>query len=81
MKIGHNRRAADFERFRASIEGKEIGVSVLSLGWDSDGVLSQLAVDGCPLEPDQSTVVGWPSDHFEVLRAGKPRIRFDRSPK
>ena len=79
MKTSCKRREAVFERFRASIKGKEIGVSVLCLDWTSDGVLSQLAVDGCPLDPaDQCTIVGWPSDHFKVLRRGKAGIRFDR---
>ena len=66
-----------FRRFKATLNGDELGVSVLCKNWSPDGVLNQLTVDGCPLNSGEVKLEGWPGDHFRVIRQDKQDIHFD----
>ena len=68
----------DFGKFEATLDGVPLGASILHKDWNSDGVLQQLTVDGCPLGKGDVEVVGWPGDHFEVIRQDKQRLQFHR---
>lgn len=65
-----------FRRFKAEIEGQEIGVSVLSPDWNEDGVLAQLRTDGCPLGEGECRVVEWPGPRFKVICQDGKEIQF-----
>ena len=66
-----------FRKYVATQDQKKLGVSVLTKKWTTDGVISQLSVDGCPLGRGEPTVKGWPGDHFEVLCMDGRTICFD----
>ena len=67
-----------FRRFKATIGSIELGSSILDESWNSNGVLQQLTVDGCPLGSGNVTVVGWPGDKFKVVRQDGQEICFEK---
>ena len=67
-----------FRRFKATIDSIELGSSILDESWNSNGVLQQLTVDGCPLGSGNVTVVGWPGDKFKVVRQDGQEICFEK---
>jgi hypothetical protein len=71
------RNDTGFRRFKATIEGVEIGASVLYYRWNSEGVVQQLRTDGCPIGCGEPIVVGWPADRFQIIRHDGSKIQFD----
>jgi len=69
-------RDTGFRRFKATVNGRPIGSSVLCADWNGAGVLLQLRTDGCPVGEDAS-ISGWPGDHFVVSCKNLGDVHFD----
>jgi hypothetical protein len=61
----------------ATSNGCQLGVSVLHDDWSSDGVLAQLATDGCPMGHGEVVIQGWSDNSFKVILESGREIHFE----